>query len=163
MNKFLKDNKGVSLIELVVVIAILMVLTGVTTFSYRMVSNKTVTQCAENMKISLEKNKTTVMGKKNGRIAFYTDGDGAIYMQEQFDYSGDFAANIGDATKIGKPEVEVYYNGTRLGTTPVVIEFTRGGALKSGSEYLPLTIKKNNTTYSLTIDSLTGKVNLEKK
>jgi len=163
MKKFLKDNSGVSLIELIVVLAIIMVLAGMTTFSVRMLSSRSATQCAENMKISLEKNRTTVMGKKNGRIAFYRDGDGAVYMQEEFNYSGAFSKELGKATRIGKSEVDVYFAGAALTTSPVIIEFNRSGTLKSGSASLPVVIKKQNKEYEINIDSVTGKIEMKRK
>lgn len=162
MKKFLKDNKGVSLVELVVVIAIMMVLAGITTFSYRMVSARSATQCAENIKISLEKNKTSVMGKKNGRIAFYRDANDVIWMQEDFDYSGAFTKNMANATRIGKREVEITFNGASLSTTPVIIEFSRTGSLKDGSASLPIVVKKQSKVYTITIDSLTGKITMKR-
>jgi len=160
MKKFLKDNRGLSLIELIVVCAILMVLASTTAFSIRMVSNRAASQCAENMKVSLEKNRTTVMGKKNGRIAFFTDGSGNVYVQEEFDYSAAFVKDMSKATKIGRNNVEVTCNGVALSTTPLIFEFNRSGSLKEGSAYVPIVIKRNNRTYTLTIDSLTGKITL---
>lgn len=164
MKKYLKDNRGVSLIELIVVLAIMMVLASLTTFSVRMLSSRSATQCAENMKISLEKNRTTVMGKKNGRIAFFRDADGNVCMQEEFNYSADVAFKPNSSsTRIGKREVEVYCNGTALTTSPVIIEFSRSGSIKSGAENLPIVIKKQSKEYEIIIDSITGKIEMKRK
>jgi len=163
MKKYLKDNRGVSLIELIVVLAIMMVLASLTTFSVRMLSARSATQCAENMKISIEKNRTTVMGKKNGRIAFYRNAEGDVYMQEEFNYSSPtFSKDPSKATRIGKKEVEVYFNGSALTTSPVVIEFKRSGELKSGADVLPIIIKKQNKEYEINIDSVTGKIEMKR-
>lgn len=147
--------------ELVVVVAIMVVLGSTTVFSLRMVSNRAASQCAENMKISLEKHRTSVMGKKNGRIAFFTDGNGNVYAQEDFDYSGAFAKDMNKAVKIGKNNVEVTCNGVTLSTSPVIFEFNRSGALIDGSANTPITIKRHNREYTLTIESLTGKITLK--
>lgn len=160
MKKFLKDNRGISLMELIVVTAIMVVLAGTTAFSIRMVSNRSASQCAENMKIGLEKHRTSVMGKKNGRIAFFTDGSGNVYMQEEFDYSAAFVKDMTKATKIGRNNVEVTCNGTALSPTPVIFEFYRSGALKDGSVNCPIVIKRHSREYTLTVEPLTGKISL---
>jgi len=162
MRKFLRDNSGVSLMELVVVISIMVVLGATATFSFRMVATRSASQCAENMRISLEKHRTSVMGQKNGRIAFYRDADGNIWMQEEFNYSAadPFPVNVNNATKIGKKDVEVTCNGTALSTTPVIITFERSGALKNGENNLPIVIKRLNRVYTINIDKLTGKIKL---
>lgn len=161
MKKFLKDNRGLSLIELIVVSAIMVVLASTTAFSIRMVSNRAASQCAENMKISLEKHRTSVMGKKNGRIAFFTDGSGNVYMQEEFDYSGAFSIDMTKATRIGRNNVDVTCGGVTLSTSPVIFEFNRSGALKDGISNTPVVIKRNNRVYTLTIEPLTGKITLK--
>lgn len=162
MRKFLKDNRGVSLIELIVVTSILIVLAGTAAFSIRMVVNRSATQCAQNMKVSLEKHRTAVMGKKNGRIAFYSDANGNIYVQEEFDYTSTvFVKNTANATKIGRNNVEVTCGGVAISSTPVVFEFTRSGSLKEGSANVPIVIKRFSKEYTLTIDSLTGKITLK--
>ena len=43
------NNKGLSLVELIVVIAIMSVLTGVVSFGISNIFNTKVTQCADNM------------------------------------------------------------------------------------------------------------------
>lgn len=160
MKKFLKDNRGLSLMELIVVTAIMVVLASTTAISIRMATNRAASQCAENMRISLEKNRTSVMGKKNGRIAFFTDGNGNVYMQEEFDYSGAFSKDMTKATKIGRNNVEVTCNGVTLSTSPVIFEFNRSGSLISGTDKVPIVIKRHNRVYKLTIESLTGKITL---
>lgn len=166
MSKFLKDNRGVSLVELLIIMAIMVVLASGTAFSINMVVNREANRCAENMKISLEKHRTAVMGKKNGRIAFFTDDAGNIYYQEQFDFSaGDFPKDLSKATKIGKKGVEVTCNGVALGSNPVVFEFNRSGSLKSPvvpSGNPEIVIKRSTKVFTLKIEPLTGKITLSK-
>lgn len=163
MKKILKDNRGVSLIELLVVMAIMVVLAGGTALSINMVVNREANRCAENMKISLEKNRTSVMGRKNGRIAFFTDADGNIYYQEEFDYTSDvFPKDLTKATKIGKKNVQVTCNGVPLGTSGVVFEFSRLGSLKEGSGNTPIVIKRGSRVFTLKIEAITGKISLSK-
>lgn len=163
MKRFLKDNRGVSLMELIVVTLILVILASATGYSVRMFSNKIATQCAENIKVSLEKHKTSVMGKKNGRIAFFKDGDGNIWMQEEFDYdpSAAFSADTSKATKIGKAGVEVYYNGTAITTAPTLVEFNRSGALKSSTADIKFKVERTTKKYEITIEHITGKISMK--
>lgn len=160
------NEKGFSLVELIVIIAIMVVLIGAASIGFGLVSTKSATQCARNIKISLEKNRLNTLGKKNGYVGFYKGADG-IYMIEKFDYSESPQISLYDSsTKIGKSDVTVSYGPSSDSLTPldgdgVIVEFKRSdGSLKSGSDIV-FVVSKNSRTYTITVDSLTGRVVLK--
>lgn len=159
MNQKFLNNKGVSLIELIIVIAIMAVITGVGGYSYKMVSNKTVTQCAKNIQLSLEKDRVNAMGKKSASVTFYATDDG-VYMTENINQGEDGATSV--TTRIGKKGLTVNYgaSGNTLDSSGITIQFSRSdGSLKSNyDDYFPIIVSKANKSYKIDIEPLTGRV-----
>lgn len=163
MKKIFKDNRGVSLVELLIVMAIMVVITGGVSLGIGLASSKNATQCAKNMQIAMDKNRTTIMGKKNGRISFFTDTNGSVYMMEEFDYTSTTPdLKIEKATKIGKSDVTVKYGsaGTELDSTGFTISFSRSGSLASGEDCFPIVVSKNKRTYTIQVEKTTGKISM---
>lgn len=73
-----KDNRGFSLVEMVVIIAIIAILGGVVGYGLNLVSGKPVTQCARQMQILLEQNRTVAMGKESCYVVIYKTSEGII-------------------------------------------------------------------------------------
>ncbi|MBR1862307.1 MAG: prepilin-type N-terminal cleavage/methylation domain-containing protein [Lachnospiraceae bacterium] len=177
-----KNNKGISLVELVIVIAIMSVIIGTASLGFGMVSTKAATQCASNMEISLNRCRIHTMGKSNGLVAFYADSNGEIWMVEKHDYTS-ITPNITDSDceakdytikKIGKKGLTVSCAGTDILSTPdtpVIFEFKRSdGSLKniyvgsvkqepSVENYIK--VRKGSREYTVTVQKLTGKVSLK--
>jgi len=165
-----KNNKGISLVEIIVVVAILSVLIGVTSLGFGMVSTRSATQAAKNTQISIERCRINSMGKISGCIAFFQTADG-IFAVEDFDYSGSMTIDDIDKTKakrIGKSDVDVKYGYGDTADTPlgdgIVIEFNRSdGSVKSIPSTittLTITFKKGSKTQNVKVDRLTGRVTL---
>ncbi len=163
---FEKDNRGISLVELIIVIAIMVVLTAAISLGVSTFTSKHATQCAKNMQISLNRNRLGAMGKKNAYVAFIQNDDG-VFMVERFDSAAyddagtrkEAYADDPDAVRIGKAGLVVTVNGTDLTAGPQYIEFNRSdGSLKSPST-LEIVVKKGSIkTCTLTVEPLTGKV-----
>ena len=164
---FAKDNKGISLVELIVVVAIMVVLTAAISLGVSTFTSKHATQCAKNMQISLNRARLGAMGKKNAYLAFFQTTDG-VYMVERFNEEAygadgtriDLSLPAADAVRIGKSGLTVTVNGADLSTgTPQYIEFNRSdGSLKSPST-LQIVVKKGSIkTCTLKVEPLTGKV-----
>lgn len=163
-----KNNKGISLVEIIVVVAILSVLIGVTSLGFGMVSTRSATQAAKNSQISIERCRINSMGKISGCIAFFQTADG-IFAVEDFDYSGSMTIDDIDKTKakkIGKNDVNVTYGYGDTADTPladgIVIEFNRSdGSVKNiSSNTLTISFNKGSKTQTVRVDRLTGRVTL---
>lgn len=174
------NSSGVSLVELIVVVAIMSVLIGGASIGLGMVATKPATQCASNIEICLNRCRTQTLGKNNGFIALYADSNGDIYMVEKLGYSnrdindssdcapGDYVKN-----KIGKKGVTVTCGGHDLVSNhdkPYYYDFERsvgsfvGCTDSTGAVISPcdIVVKKGSRSYTITIQKLTGKVILSK-
>ncbi len=162
------DNQGFSLIELMIVVAIIIVVTGAFAIGYSLISTKAVDQCAKKMQISIEGTRNTTMGKLSASVSFYTSG-GKIMVDKEI--NGEH--NI---SEIGGKDVVVKYvltdgvsadPATLLTSTHLTMSFNRAsGSLLpySGSKYVGEFIvsnKKGSKTLHIKIDKLTGRVTVE--
>lgn len=164
------DNKGFSLVELIVVIAIVSVLIGMFTFGYSLISNKQVDQCAKKIQITLESARATSLGKHSVDLKFLSSG-GKIYLEKKLD--GD-AAQV-SRTEIGDGKLSVIFtfekNGSadqtkNVATTNVTgIVFDRAsGSVKadaSGYYFNHVTISNGRKEMTVSVDKLTGRVTID--
>lgn len=161
-------SKGFSLIELVVVIAIMAVLTGLISLSISTIWGYYARQCSEDMKSELNTVRTSTMGKDSVVLEFYRDTDEAYYAKiiTNGDTSNARIERVGRKTVTVKYSLEEdYSNVQELTSVPVAIEFDRGsGEVKKDSNGKCLSkmwISQGSITRELTIYQLTGKVELK--
>ena len=166
LSAFTKDNSGISLVELIVVVAIITVLTAAISLGVSTFTSKHATQCAKNMQISLNRARLGSMGKKNAYIAFFQTADG-VFMVERYDNAAydtdgnrrDLPADVPDAIRIGKAGLTVTINGTNLMSGAQYIEFNRSdGSLKSPASLEIVVEKGTLKKCTLKVEPLTGKV-----
>lgn len=155
-----KDNKGYSLVEMIVILAIMAALGGVVAYGLSLVGSKPVAQCARQMQILLEQNRTVAMGKENNTyVVIYKTSDG-VMAQEYINGS----SSGKPPTKIGESTVDVTCGGTPIGNTESTgtkVEFDRGtGALRGNAEMV-FVISRGGKVSTLTVEALTGKVRIE--
>lgn len=159
-----KDNRGLSLVELIIVMAIMAVLAGAVGLGVGLVSGKPADECANKLKSMMQNNRVTTMGKLSSYLELYVGADGCIYVDETIDGNT-------TTTKIGDAGVTVEYvtgdapgSYNTLGTTPIKIEFNRSsGAFKpfSGSNYiLEIKISKASVVRTLQLSPHTGKITM---
>lgn len=156
-----KDNRGFSLVELIVVMGIMAVLGGVMFMGVSMISGKPADKCAEKIKTVIQSSRVTTMGRTNVSLKIYRAADGRV-MASQTTPEGTNDSIIGDADVT----VEVQINGggfSPLGSasSPLTIEFDRStGALKNADK-LTIQVSRANTTRVLVLYGLTGKIELQ--
>jgi len=162
MKKMVKiDNKGLSLVELLIVVAILAVLGGVALTGMSLLTSRPVDECAKKIQIALEGSRNTTMGKYSGYVEFTADSNG-VYVQEYINGSAN-----GDKIKIGQGGISVSATtasgSTTFSATPYKVEFKRAdGALKSPNDgHMSFTVSNGSRTIIVTVDRLTGRVDLE--
>lgn len=156
------DNKGFSLVELVIVMAIIVILGGAAFTGLSLLLSRPADECAKKIQVALEGNRNTTMGKYSSSIEFYADGDGYIWVREYID-------GVPSEKKIGQNSVKVKYKlhgggEYTLGSTPFVVEFDRAsGSLKENAigKLKAFTVTRGDRTITVSIDALTGRVSVE--
>ena len=162
-----KNNKGFSLVELIVIIAIMAVfMTSIITY-IGMVGGAQAKKCANGLSGSLSQTKVCAMSRSKASMTVYSDDTGVYVKMVQ--------GNSERIEKIGNQGTIVEYRTVRnsdvfmaVGNTAdsgVKIEFDRAsGACKkmSTGEYCyGFKVTCGQTTYIVNIEPLTGKVSIQ--
>jgi len=167
--QILHKNAGYSLLEVIIVVSITAVLTGAVFLGVSLINSRAVDSCAKKMKLALEGNRTTTMGKLSASITFYMDDDGYIVIDESINGSS-------KKRKIGGSSLTVQYvcDGTPKPmpneAQKLTLEFSRStGSLKkqasgddAGKYIEKFVISQSGTVVEVAIDKLTGKVSINK-
>lgn len=172
------NNKGLSLVELIVVIAIMSVLTGVVSFGISNIFNTKVTQCADNMENIINKVRVNTMGRNEVTLRFYQDSDGRYFSETKVKKGYGSTATMETVTEqVGKSGIDVKFTTDSSITDPsasgvqtlsnadgneIKIQFDRSsGEVKvdgSGACVRKIWIIRNSKVKTITIYKETGKV-----
>ncbi len=158
-------NRGFSLIELIVVIAIMAVALTVGGYALSAISLANAKNCATEIKTSLEKTRmqacSTDKGTTHATLSLYRDSNGKVVIDKSYE---------GTTKEIGGRAVKVEYrmkgDGTDyipLGTTAITFGFNRstGGFTDPDNLVENIRITSGGKTYILTCYGLTGKIKME--
>ena len=162
-----KDNKGFSLVELIVVIALLAVVALAVITYAGMLGGGNAKKCANGLKSSLSQTKVCAMSRTSASMTVYADDKGVYVKSMQG--STEKVEKIGNAgTKVEYRTVRNSDSFTTVGTTAangVKIEFDRAsGACKkmaSGDYCYGFKVTTGQTVYIVNIEPLTGKVSIQ--
>ena len=167
------NNKGLTLVEVLVVLAILGILGGLATMGISAAVSKPADECAEKMAASLKNGRLSTMGKHEIELRYYQTADGAIYLEEsitRIKTDGETSTTM-DVTKIGEKGVQVEYtltDGTtkQLSEEDLVLSFKRssGGfnTCNGTSAYCKeIKVSKGSRLLTLELQYLTGKVTVK--
>ncbi len=166
-----QDNRGLSLVEVMVVVAIIAVVGGVGIWGINAMSGKPAQQCAQKIVYSLERHRTSAMAKVDAVYMLYENG-GRIYVNEYLtnDPGGVNLSTMSPVTttEIGASGVEVQYTlgaDPALHDLPLYLAFDRGsGAFKTqpgGGYCTKIIVKRGGREHTVTLVPLTGKVYIE--
>ncbi len=170
-----KNNRGFSLVELIIVIAIIAALIGTVILSVSMVFSANAKACSNDLQRAVADCKVTTMGKAKAWLVVYRGDNGRIYSQmhimEQKEGGavGELEEITEEAQKIGGNRVSVTYRingGTDDIELPtgadngIRIEFDRSsGSFKDGTPD-SVDIQGGNRHYHLEFIKLTGKISV---
>lgn len=167
-----RNNRGYSLVELIVVIAIMAVLTGFVVLSVGMISTKKAKQCRDELESKLEYVRTVTMSKNATVANIYKNGDNEYVLKMKTTLNGvdsetEYVLDGEGCTMRYSKEASAVYSETlpEVDDTGIVIEFDRAsGAIKtdaSGECIRHIYVTKGNKTYGIKFYPETGKMELE--
>lgn len=167
------DNRGMSLVEMIIAVAIISVLVGVAGLGLGVISGKPAEKCAQKLTAGLQTCRTVTMGKYAAVCYMYRDSvTQEIRMKQEIQKSSADGMEILSDEVAGEAGVTVkliYSDGTQGyldSATTVAFGFDRGtGALDdrtgTGVYCTQLEVSKGNTTRIVKIVPLTGRITLE--
>lgn len=156
------NNRGFSLVELIVVVAIGAILIGASILSIASISGTAVKQCARNIESILNKTRVTTMGKDTAVIELYKNGSDGAYYYEVTVTNGK-GETTAETKKIGRSNLEIRYsttfnNASKLDVSnPIKIEFDRSSGAEK-TDISKIWVKHGSTEKTITIYKETGKI-----
>lgn len=163
------DNSGISLVEIVIVLAIMTLAGGAMLIGIGMISGRPAQKCSQKIVYSLERHRTTAMGKVDTEYKLYVGADGAIWVDEKiWEHSGSAPDRV-NSVPVGEKTVTVTYvcGGVtqNLASAPLTLKFRRGSGgfqPQAGGDYCTeIKVSKANKDYTIELVPLTGKVSIK--
>lgn len=167
------DDKGFSLVELIIVIAIMMVLLGSIVYSVLVVFSANAKTCSNNIQRAIADCKVTSMGKADAYMELWRDTDQNVYTQVYvYDpAAGGFVAQ--DEQQVGTSKIYVGY--VKEGDTvadaidltagsSVTIKFDRSSGSFDTAAYAncaQIIVRGGSKNYAIEMVRLTGKCTVE--
>ena len=160
------NNNGYSIIELIIVLAIIAIIISTVFYSIILVFSANAKSCANNMKRSIGDCKVTTMGKSAAYMELYRDADQNVYTRMYvMDSGGSYVPS--EPQKVGTSRVYVAYTPEGGAETELLagdkieIRFDRasGGFEEdaSGNIYEKLHVQGGSKKYEIVLTKLTGK------
>lgn len=112
-----KDNRGLSMVELLVTVAIMAILSSFFVISMGIIPRTAARSCADGLKTSIGQTRILTMGKKETVFVLIHDADGKYYTQEKVD-NGLGTLVDRDKEFCGKSSVKVSYHLESSGVDP---------------------------------------------
>lgn len=168
----MKENKGFSLIELIIIIAIMAIIATLASISLGAVTGSKVKECAKNIEAILNKARISTMGKDAVEIKLYIGSDENYYVDTVTTVAGVATTTT---TKVGKSSLVVKYSYNDDYSSPVVLQgadklsisFDRSsGGLKPDAsnnycQRIWISNKSETKVRTITIYKETGNVEIE--
>lgn len=160
------NNGGYSIIELIIVLAIIAIIISTVFYSIILVFSANAKSCANNLQRSIGECKVTTMGKSAAYMELYRDADQNVYTRMYvMDSGGSYVPS--EPQKVGTSRVYVAYTPEGGAETELLagdkieIRFDRasGGFEEdaSGNIYEKLHVQGGSKKYEIVLTKLTGK------
>ena len=174
MKKLNNDNRGFSLVEVIIVVAIMSIMIGVIGYGWSLTSGKPAEECAKKLSAAISHGRTATMGKYRNVITVEKGTDGRLKVTELTTISvhddGTDNETSMRSSVVGAKDVTVEYKiGTGIYTPlndgeSIQLRYDSGsGAMKktaSGNTdyYTGFRISKAGKVWYVKMETLTGKV-----
>ena len=170
-----QDNRGISFVELMIVVAIMSIIIGITGFGINMISGKAADECAQKITYSMQNSRTKAMGKFSLEYILYRDSDNLIKIKEIIQ-NGPTDTAVETVATVGDKDVTVVYKlsdgseWTISGSTVLRIEFDRSSGgfapvlidpVSGTAKYCEeIKVSKASTVRTITLVPPTGKITM---
>jgi len=155
-----KNNKGVSLIEIIAVVAIMTIIVGTVVLTTKVATDKHVNSCAVKLASSLEQTRNLAMGKQGAYLSIWQNPGDYVYIQIYVNGSP-----YGDRVAIGRPGITINVTGgsnPSIGASPENIHFSRSnGSVTDSPGVSKLSVTNGSRVFDVNIDTYTGRVTSE--
>ncbi len=163
---YVNNNNGYSIIELIIVLAIIAIIISTVFYSIILVFSANAKSCANNIQRSIGDCKVTTMGKSAAYMELYRDADQNVYTRMYvMDSGGSYVPS--EPQKVGTSRVYVAYTPKGdvetelLAGDKIEIRFDRasGGFEEdaSGNIYEKLHVQGGSKKYEIVLTKFTGK------
>lgn len=163
-----KDNKGFSLVELIIVVTLITVLGAGITFTVGLIFSGNAKTCAGAVKTAVNDCKVNCMSKTDAYMEITRGSDDCVYVQHFVKNAGDADySEYTDRQKIGRENVTVEFGDSKTaaltslsGGNKITISYDRGtgGFKDTVPAYIHIT--GGTKDYDINLIKLTGKIEL---
>lgn len=163
------NDKGYSLVEMIVVIAIIVVVAAGGVVGISTISNRPAQKVAQIMLTNIQSNRNIAMGKNSASLKLFVDASGNIKAEETIDggspktyYLGNEDVDIevestdGTTVDLASNDVTLVFDRS----TGVIKPFGSESGAMNGKTLKTISVSRAGKTYIISVSSLTGRVSM---
>ena len=163
------NNRGISLVELVIVITIMAIAASFVGWGVSTMSGKPAQQCSQKIVYALERGRMTAMGRSEAYFKLYITTDKKVMFEEGFKQRVDDASYAVTTTEVGSNRVTVLYEDATGGIntlgpgSSLEFRFDRGSGAFDKNHFpcKKLIIRSGRNEVNINLVQITGKVYLD--
>ncbi|MBE5877261.1 MAG: prepilin-type N-terminal cleavage/methylation domain-containing protein [Lachnospiraceae bacterium] len=166
------DNRGLTFVELIIVVAIMSVLVGVAGYGLGLINGKAADECSQKIMFTLDQARTKAVGKYSVTYKLYRNSSTGLVEVEECVIAKAGDEEVKTKSTVGAKNVKVvcYFTSgdpkTIAGTDYLLLKFDRatGGfkpEIDGGADCEKIEVSKAQTTKKIMLVPPTGKVYME--
>jgi len=164
----MRNNKGFTFIEMIVVIALLAIAVGVAGYTAKLVASTRAKTTADALKAALEETQALAMSRGGGTLKLCIDDDGNIWAEKLITNDVTNGSSSTSKQQIGTTAVTIQYHVQDstdymlAKNAPVEFSFNPVTGAFTGARFVDkITVSGGGKTIKMTLWKLTGRVELE--